>query len=181
MSNRPTVFDALALRELARAATPGNKFNPDCPTRASGWQTRKCGEGWDVYGDDEDGLLSTIAFVSRRSDAEFIAAADPQTVLALVEEVERLRADVEKLTRERDDARASLQSITKQLRKELDEARAALANARLSRLNEFAKAALTGMCATINWDGPYDIATFSSAAAKVADATIRALDGAGGA
>lgn len=49
------------------------------------------------------------------------------------------------------------------------------------RLDEFAKAALTGICTTFDWTGPYDLVTIGSVATQVAQATIRAIDGAGGA
>lgn len=106
--------------------------------------------------------------------ANYIAAADPQTVLGLLDEVERL-------TRERDEARASFASICRhsdEQRLELDRLRK---SPLLSRLDEFAKAALTGICTTFDWTGPYDLVTIGSVATQVAQATIRAIDGAGGA
>lgn len=41
---------------------------------------------------DSEGTQPKVASVEFLEDAEFIAAADPATVLALVEEIERLRA-----------------------------------------------------------------------------------------
>lgn len=73
-------IDTKRLRELAEKATPGPwRSNP---------RTAK------VYylasgGDSAD--LSYILSENEASDAEFIAATDPQTVLALLDEIDRLR------------------------------------------------------------------------------------------
>lgn len=48
---------------------------------------------WEVNEDsDVVSVAHTVAEVAYDEDAQFIAAADPATVLALVEEIERLRA-----------------------------------------------------------------------------------------
>lgn len=63
------------LRRLAEAATPGP------------WEQSEGGMYVDVVDDD-----SQVAEVIRRADAAFIAAANPAAVLALLDEIERLRA-----------------------------------------------------------------------------------------
>lgn len=85
------------LRELAQSATPGNKPNPRVPTREIGYYVRRCYDEYQVFGDDAEGKLTHVASVYDKADAAYIAAADPQTVLALVEEVERLQARVAEL------------------------------------------------------------------------------------
>lgn len=88
------------LKELAKAATQGP------------WKSDYCGDVWtespDVPLDDSQPeigpLFRTIGSTPKgpdNGDAAFIAAANPQTVTALVEEVERAH-------RERDEARAEV-------------------------------------------------------------------------
>lgn len=75
------------LRELAKAATPGTWCVDD---RGGGWYlvkspSRSCS------------LVRECCESCVEEDARFIAAANPETVLALLDEVERLRAENEKL------------------------------------------------------------------------------------
>lgn len=162
------------------------------------------------------------------------------TYTTLAKEHGEQQVEIDRLTRERDDARASVASVSKQLRREADEAirerdeaRAeAAANAdtlqdwkrtaesalrqkdaldeelsrckqahsaaeddveslreqvsklalsrALSRLDEFAKAALTGTLAQ-DTDGRLNTKETAEEAVRLAQATIRAIDGAGGA
>lgn len=107
-------------------------------------------------------------------------------------------AEVDRLKRERDEARATIQAYKDQtnsllqklseLTRERDEARAELAKGTVTmtatvdpkgRLDAFAKAALTGLLAgRAAHEGR---SPMSREAAELAQATIRALDGAGGA
>lgn len=96
--------------------------------------------------------------------------------------VANLRAEVEHRTRERDEARAEL-SRCKQAHSaaedDVESLREQLGKARLSRLDEFAKAALTGVLANPN--NSLTRAEVAMSSRDIAQATIRAIDGAGGA
>lgn len=88
------------LRDLALAATPGP------------WDTKRGPDGYQHIGPARsilrialvDGVEPCDALASREADAAFIAAADPQTVIALLDEIERLRvipaADIASLARQ---------------------------------------------------------------------------------
>ena len=69
------------LRRLAEAATPGEWF-------ASG----KKEIGYISKADDQScGMLISLADANTHEDAAYIAAANPSRILALLDEVERLR------------------------------------------------------------------------------------------
>lgn len=134
---------------------------------------------WERISDQMEHRLMQIADIVKH--IKTADGFDPVCSNEIVAAVEKLRAEVEKLTRERDEARASFASICRhsdEQRLELDRLRK---SPLLSRLDEFAKAALTGICTTFDWTGPYDLVTIGSVATQVAQATIRAIDGAGGA
>ena len=73
-------IDTTKLRELAQKATPGPWLL---------WATE-----WNLYlvqsGREGDGSIVDTAY-SRRNDIDYIAAANPATVLALLDEIDRLR------------------------------------------------------------------------------------------
>lgn len=144
-----------------------------------GWRqcAADCDEPWATK-DEVEGFIRSGGY-----DTRFYVPVNlddlPSPAVAEPSEVERLRAEVEKLTRERDEARASFASICRhsdEQRLELDRLRK---SPLLSRLDEFAKAALPGLCthALTTHSGP----TIALMASDIAQATIRALDGAGGA
>ena len=74
------MIDTTKLRELAMKATPGP------------WLLRAT--EWNLYlvqsGREGDGSIVDTAY-SRRNDIDYIAAANPATVLALLDEIDRLR------------------------------------------------------------------------------------------
>ena len=73
-------IDTTKMRELAQKATPGP------------WLLRAT--EWNLYlvqsGREGDGSIVDTAY-SRRNDIDYIAAANPATVLALLDEIDRLR------------------------------------------------------------------------------------------
>lgn len=76
-------INTTALREIAEAATPGpwgKTYDPD---------------GWILAVDD--GRWVALASIEDRADAVHIAAFHPGTALALLDEVEALRAQVERV------------------------------------------------------------------------------------
>jgi hypothetical protein len=78
-----TTTELQALREKAKAATPGEWFGDE-----RGWVTAS------IPGDDRSGMereLFALCADGSRADIAFIEAIQPQTVLALLDEVERLR------------------------------------------------------------------------------------------
>ncbi|MCI2958226.1 ead/Ea22-like family protein [Agromyces atrinae] len=82
-----TDIDYAALRALAENATPGPWFAEgldDEPAIAHDFDTEGHGPGH-----------GSFIFPDKAADAEFIAAMDPPTVIALLDELERLRAEVE--------------------------------------------------------------------------------------
>jgi hypothetical protein len=97
--------DIEKLKALALAATPGpwdweedgSRLNGDNGKEAVFWPGNVPGgidarsEGWGAA------LGQTKSDAQASADAEFIAATDPATVLELIAEVERLRADAERL------------------------------------------------------------------------------------
>ena len=82
------------LRELAEAATPGpweNRPGIDPPGDI-------IAPGLGEYGPKP--FITHVGSWGRSADAAFIAAANPQTVLALLDEIERLRARLKTHERE---------------------------------------------------------------------------------
>lgn len=79
--------DHAELRRLAKAATPG-------PWGRDGFYihtTRK--EGGTTYVE----TWNTLAGIARKENAEFVAAANPKTILALLDEIDGLKAENEVL------------------------------------------------------------------------------------
>ncbi|MFW0750132.1 ead/Ea22-like family protein [Pseudomonas aeruginosa] len=79
--------DHSELRRLAKAATPG-------PWGRDGFYihtTRK--EGGTTYVE----TWNTLAGIARKENAEFVAAANPKTILALLDEIDQLKAENEAL------------------------------------------------------------------------------------
>ncbi|HCF3885658.1 TPA: ead/Ea22-like family protein [Pseudomonas aeruginosa] len=79
--------DHAELRRLAEAATPG-------PWGRDGFYihtTRK--EGGTTYVE----TWNTLAGIARKENAEFVATANPKTVVALLDEIDRLKAENEEL------------------------------------------------------------------------------------
>ena len=75
--------------------TPGNRYNPQVPSRALGWQYRALGDAFEVYGDDRNGDRVTVAMVGRQADAHEICT--------LRDTVEQLRRRVAQMEQERDE------------------------------------------------------------------------------
>lgn len=71
------------LRQLAEAATPGP------------WFASPSHDHYKVLQDNDSGLLPEIAGVDERVDVAFIAAANPATVLALLDELAACKAGAE--------------------------------------------------------------------------------------
>lgn len=152
---------------------------------------------WERISDQMEHRLMQIADIVKH--IKTADGFDPVCSNEIVAAVEKLRAEVEKLTRERDEARAELsrckqahsaaeddvESLREQfetMSRHADQQRLQiekLSKAPLSRLDEFAKAALTGLLSDPERNG--DIEDFAAYAVEFAQATIRALDGAGGA
>lgn len=133
---------------------------------------------WERISDQMEHRLMQIADIVKH--IKTADGFDPVCSNEIVAAVEKLRAEVEKLTRERDEARASFASICRhsdEQRLELDRLRK---SPLLSRLDEFAKAALTGILAQ-DTDGRLNTEETAEEAVKLAQATIRAIDGAGSA
>lgn len=73
------------LRRLAEAATPGP------------WTYDGDAEHPAIYGADESAIFVSILYHGDDPDLPFIAACDPQTILALLDERDRYRAALEAL------------------------------------------------------------------------------------
>lgn len=86
-----TALDHAALRALAEAATPG-------PFRRVSFADGTEGVVATIQGTTME--LATCCNGLARANADYIAAAHPQAVLALLDEVERLRAAIEQAFRE---------------------------------------------------------------------------------
>ena len=84
ISNDLSTESLLARRALAEKATPGPWFF-----------TYNYTPIFDSYGD-------TIGHIDKNSDAAFVAANDPTTVIATIGEIIRLRGEVERLEKEAD-------------------------------------------------------------------------------
>jgi hypothetical protein len=78
------------LRALADAATPGRRI------------TEHRGDGLPVVRLADD--ITHLAVYQRTKDAAFAAAADPQTVIGLLDELARLRAAIQRLREMCEDA-----------------------------------------------------------------------------
>lgn len=87
MHNDRTTESLLARRELAEKATPGP------------WVRKG---GYLVYGPWGDRPVSDKEGILNPADAAHIAANDPPTVIADIDEILRLRAQVERLEKEAD-------------------------------------------------------------------------------
>ena len=70
------------LRRLAEAATTGP------------WRKALNGYAWDIRGAGGTVATGRLGCIERESDADFLAAVDPPTVLGLLGEVDRLRAGI---------------------------------------------------------------------------------------
>ncbi|MGI0560472.1 ead/Ea22-like family protein [Pseudomonas aeruginosa] len=133
--------DHAELRRLAKAATPGpwTLYVPEDyqgPEELPGYGV-ECAEGRAIVW----GALEPETGCQFDRDAEFIAAANPQAILRLIEEVEKLRADTSSM-------RGSLKANSKCTKKLIkDGARAAKERDRLRAENE---ALLLGMRAILN-------------------------------
>lgn len=79
--------DHAKLRELAEWATPGEWF----PETYSDGHRQVCGDKRFV--DDDEETYTTIADVHNRSDQEYLVAANPLTIIALLDEIDRLNAE----------------------------------------------------------------------------------------
>lgn len=79
--------DHAKLRELAEWATPGEWF----PETYSDGHRQVCGD--QRFVDDDEETYTTIADVHNRSDQEYLVAANPLTIIALLDEIERLNAE----------------------------------------------------------------------------------------
>jgi hypothetical protein len=79
------VTDHAKLRELAEWATPGKWF----PETYSDGHRQVCGDHRFV--DDDEETYTTIADVHNRSDQEYLVAANPLTIIALIDENDSLR------------------------------------------------------------------------------------------
>jgi hypothetical protein len=90
MTAKPDIVERL--RELARKATPQGEW------RFSPWHIE---EGPDAVRADDYGIVCTTA---GSATAEYIAAANPQAILALLDEITALRKRLEDAERERDEA-----------------------------------------------------------------------------
>lgn len=127
---------------------------------------------WYVHHLDSTSIVSCrncdVAEADCPEVATYIAAADPHTVLGLLDDVERLK-------RERDEARAELAKGTVTITATVDQQ---------GRLEGFAQAALTGLLMGAAQDGAHnDLAydEYAEEAVTYAQATIRAIDCAVGA
>lgn len=133
--------DHAELRRLAKAATPGpwTLYVPEDyqgPEELPGYGV-ECAEGRAIVW----GALEPETGCQFDRDAEFIAAANPQAILGLIEEVEKLRADTSSM-------RGSLNANSKCMKKLIkDGTRAAKERDRLRAENE---ALLLGMRAILN-------------------------------
>lgn len=94
-----STVDKAKLRELAAKATAGPWGTDGLEVTADTRELVCCGRGGyeccgdpDVYGSADD----VIATASHEDCAAFIAAANPATVLALLDEIEALRKDAER-------------------------------------------------------------------------------------
>ena len=76
-------IDTQRLRELAQKATPGSWY--------SKWPEERC--TWVDIGNSRYPVAYTGDCFEDAPNAEYIAAANPATVLALLDEIDRLRAD----------------------------------------------------------------------------------------
>jgi hypothetical protein len=76
------MIDTKELRELAQKATPGHWY--------SKWPEERC--TWVDVGDSRYPVAYTGDCFDDAPNAEYIAAANPATVLALLDELDRLRA-----------------------------------------------------------------------------------------
>jgi hypothetical protein len=89
-----TAEEMKRLRELAEKATPGPWDCDDADESRGGYNAHA---GWFSVSKarTEDMVLTNqpeMGMFDRRADAAFVVAANPQTVLALLDEIERLRA-----------------------------------------------------------------------------------------
>ena len=75
------MIDTTKLRELAQKATPGSWY--------SKWPEERC--TWVDIGDSRYPVAYTGDCFDDAPNAEYIAAANPATVLALLDEIDRLR------------------------------------------------------------------------------------------
>lgn len=82
--------DLEALEALAKAATPGPWIAGDPHPFVPGAQVKLYGPNWTPIRIEE----SSERYVRPTRDADFIAAADPSTVLALIAELRQERAKV---------------------------------------------------------------------------------------
>lgn len=208
---QPTGWVAVEAEKPGRWVLQELPDEPDLPFRdQDGWQRSAdvCLMPWSTKADVEAFMRSK----GWTSDSFVPVNLDdlPAPAVAAPSEVEKLRSEVERLTLERDEARAeaaanadTLQdwkrtaesalrqkdaldeelSLCKQAHSAAEDAveslRAQLGKATLSRRDEFAKAALTGLLA--NSQRLMDAKDTAVDAVAYADATIRALDGAVGA
>lgn len=93
--------DLTKLREIANAATPGPwEFQPSGDSECG--EPQCCSEYWDnrIW---SQGLILAESGVLDDADAIHIAAFDPPTALALLGEIEELRAKVANLETEKSD------------------------------------------------------------------------------
>lgn len=81
-----TALNKQALREAAEKATAGQ------------WVVELCDEVYAVDGDDSE-QIAMVFSDNRRSDAAFIAAANPATVLALLDELEHYKSRENRVTK----------------------------------------------------------------------------------
>ncbi len=115
-------IDTQRLRELAQKATPGSWY--------SKWPEERC--TWVDIGNSRYPVAYTGDCFNDAPNAEYIAAANPATVLALLDELQAMREDL-------NDARNGWEQATQ----ELNEAAACIANqaATISRLQQIEAAA----------------------------------------
>ena len=117
------------LRELAQKATPGHWY--------SKWPEERC--TWVDVGNSRYPVAYTGYCFDDAPNAEHIAAANPATVLALLDEIDRLRAELTDMREDLSDARSGWEQASE----ELNDAAQCIANQAqtISRLQDIEAAA----------------------------------------
>ena len=97
--------DVAELRRLAEAATPG-------PWSLTDGDPAMSGQHWTIRRQGVAGIRISGFTYGFNGDAAYIAAANPATVLALLDDADALRAELAHMREARDNARAEVERLT---------------------------------------------------------------------